>query len=180
MLDVTQVYPTAPSGDFYCPWSAAADPTDHLAIAVQPLDGNFTPQGPYQLATYTVDSAGQLSTTSTYENMPTTEAGGQAGNNESFLTQYWMSPSGKYLAVAGSSGLQLFHFNGANAITKFTGLVVRDEVDQVFWDNSNHLYAIGNAAQKLWVFAVTSTSVKQAPASPHAITGVGSLAVLPK
>jgi hypothetical protein len=180
MLDVNQVYPTPPSGDFYCPWSAVADPTDHLAIAVQPLNGNFSPLGPYQLATYTVDSAGQLSTTSTYKNMPITEAGGETGNPSSYVIDYWISASGKYLAVAGTSGLQVFHFNGAEPITKYTGLIVTDTVDQVFWDNSNHLYPIGYTAQKLWVFTVTSTGVTQAPGSPHTIAGVGSLIVLPK
>jgi hypothetical protein len=89
-------------------------------------------------------------------------------------------PLGNYLAVAGTSGLQAFHFNGANPITKYTGLLATDQVDQVFWDNSNHLYAIGYAAGKLWVFTVTSTSVTQAPGSPHSIPGVGSLIVLPK
>jgi hypothetical protein len=180
MLDVNSVYPTAPSGDFWCPWSAAADPTNHLAVAMQPLNGNWFPEGPYQLATYTVDSAGQLSTTSTYENMPTTEAGGAYGSNTSYLNDYWMSPSGKFLAVAGTSGLQVFHFNGANPITKYTGLLVSKDVDQVFWDNSNHLYAIGREAGKLWVFTVTATSVKQAPGSPHSITGPSDMIVLPK
>jgi hypothetical protein len=180
MLNVNQPFPAAPSGDSYCPWSAAADPTNHLAIAMQPLNGNFTPVGPYQLATYTVDSAGQSSTTSTYENMPTTEAGGQSGNTASYVIGYWMSPSGKFLAVAGTSGLQVFHFNGADPITKYTGLLVKDEVNQVFWDHSNHLYAIGYTAGKLWVFTVTATSVMQAPGSPHTFTGVGSLIVLPK
>jgi hypothetical protein len=180
MMDVNQVYPTPPSGDFYCPWSAAADPTNHLAIAVQLLDGNFTALGPYQLASYTVDSAGQLSTTSTYNNMPTTEAGGAKGSTTSYVTDYGMSPSGKVLAVAGTSGLQLFHFDGANPITKGTGLLVTDEVDQVFWDNSNHLYAIGDTAGKLWVFTVTATSVTQAPGSPHSIASPGDMIVLPK
>ncbi len=180
MLDANQVYPTTPSGDFYCPYLAAADPTDHLAIAEQLLNGNWAAQGPYQLATYTVDGAGQLSTTSTYENMPTTEAGGAAGSATSYVTDYWMSPSGQFLAVAGTSGLQVFHFNGANPITKYTGLLVTDEVDQVFWDNSNHLYAIGDTAGKLWVFTVTGTSVTQAPGSPHSISYPGDMIVLPK
>jgi hypothetical protein len=180
MANVNQLFPAAPSGDFYCPWSAAADPTNHLAIAVQLLDGNFTPLGPYQLATYTVDSAGQLSTTSTYKNMPTTEAGGKAGNNTSYVTDYWMSPSGKFLAVAGTSGLQIFHFNGANPMTKYTGLLVSANVNQVFWDNSNHLYAISDLAGKLWVFTVTETSVTQAPGSPHSIAYPAEIMVLPK
>jgi hypothetical protein len=180
MLDPNQVYPTAPAGDFYCPYLAAADPTDHLAIAEQPLNGNWYPEGPYQLATYTVDSSGQLSTTSTYENMPTTEAGGAKGNDTSYLTDYWMSPTGQFLAVAGTSGLQVFHFNGANPITKYTGLLVSDTVNQVFWDNSNHLYAIGNTAGKLWVFTVTETSVTQAPGSPYSVTSPADMIVLPK
>ena len=91
-----------------------------------------------------------------------------------------MSPSGKLLAVAGNAGLQVFHFNGANPITKYTNLLVSAEVDQVFWDNSNHLYALGRKAGKLWVFTVTPTSVTQAPGSPHSITVPDYVIVLPK
>jgi hypothetical protein len=180
MLTVNQLFPAAPSGDFYCPWSAAADPTNHLALAVQLLDGNFTPLGPYQMASYTVDSAGQLSTTSTYKNMPTTAAGGAAGSNTSYVNQFWMSPSGKLLAVAGTGGLQVFHFNGADPVTKYTKLLVTGMVDEAFWDNANHLYAISGTANKLWVFTVTPTSVKQAPGSPYTITGPENMVVLPK
>jgi|SRR5579859_54621 len=165
-------YPTAPSGDFWCPWLAAADPTDHLAIAMQPLNGNWVTQGPYQLATYTVNSSGELTTTSTYANMPKVLVG--------TLYDYWMSPNGKYLAVGGSTGLQIFHFNGANPITKFTGLLTSNSITQMFWDNANHLYAISNTAGKLYVFTVTSTGVTQAPGSPHSITGAQNLIVLPK
>jgi hypothetical protein len=58
------------------------------------------------------------------------------------VNDYWMSPNGKYLAVGGSGGLQIFHFNGANPITKFTGLLTSNQIIQMFWDNANHLYAI--------------------------------------
>ena len=60
------------------------------------------------MATYTADSAGNLTTNSTYSNMPSVLVGA--------VVDYWMSPSGKYLAVGGTSGLQIFHFNGANPI----------------------------------------------------------------
>lgn len=173
-------FPTTKSAGFYCPWLAAADPTNHLAVAMQPLDNNWVPTGPYQLATYTVDSSGNVSTTSTYSNMPFTEAGGEAGNSASTVNDYWMSPAGNLLAVAGTSGLQVFHFNGANPITKYTGLLTKDDVDQVFWDNNNHLYAIGRAAGELWVFTVTPTDVSEAPGSPYSIPGVENLIVLPK
>jgi len=28
----------------------------------------------------------------------------------------------------------------------------------MFWDNTNHLYAIGTSANKLWVFTITPTT----------------------
>jgi hypothetical protein len=33
------------------------------------------------------------------------------------------SPSGKLVAVGGTAGLQIFHFNGANPLTRATGLL---------------------------------------------------------
>jgi hypothetical protein len=170
-LNINPPFPAEKSGGFYCPWAAAADPTNHLAIALTPLTSNWGSDGPTQLAVYTADSAGNLTTTSTYQNMP------------SVLTQgaqtYWASPSGKYLAVAGQ-GLQIFHFNGANPITTFTGLLTTDTINNVYWDNANHLYAISYSANKLYVFSVTPTKVTQAPGSPHTIKTPSSLIVLPK
>jgi len=172
-LNINPPYPTPPSaGDFYCPWSAAADPTTHLAVAMQPLTSNWGSAGPYQLASYTVDSAGNLTTSSTYLNMPKVLVGG--------VINYTMSPNGKYLAVAGSSGLQMFRFNGANPITHMTGLLTKDAVYEVFWDNANHLYAVTQSTGKLYVFSVTSSGVKQAPGSPYSIPNAQYLIVLPK
>ncbi|MBV9340621.1 MAG: hypothetical protein JO159_06995 [Acidobacteria bacterium] len=171
-LSVNAPYPTPPPGTAYMPFFAAADPTNHLAIAMAPSSSYCSLSGPYQLATYTVDSAGNLTTTSTYKNMPGVLVGS--------INYYSMSPSGKFLAVGGSSGLQVFHFNGASPITKYTGLLTNNQVDQMFWDNANHLYAISRAAGKLYVFTVTSNSATQAPGSPHAITSPSSMIVLPK
>src|SRR5262249_47485414 len=153
-------FPTEKSGGFYCPWLAAADPTNHLAIAMQPLNSNWGNDGPWQLASYTADASGHLTTNSTNENMPSVKVG--TGRD------YRMSPSGKFLAVGGSSGLQLFHFNGANPITTLTGALTVNGIDQLFWDNANHVYAISRSGNKLYVFSVTSTGAKQAPGSPHA------------
>src|SRR6266567_1589212 len=163
-------FPAEKSGGFYCPWLAVADPTDHLAIAMEPLTLNWVQDGPWQLATYTADASGNLTTTSTYSNMPSVLVGA--------VNDYWMSPNGRFLAVGGTSGLQISHFNGANPITKYTGLLTTKSVDQVFWDNAHHLYAISYSASKLYVFTVTSTGVTQAPGSPHSITSPGNLIVL--
>src|ERR1700722_4417590 len=96
------------------------------------------------------------------------------------VTDIWMSPSGQLLAVAGAGGLQILHFNGSNPITRYTGLLTRDEIDQLFWDNDNHLYAISRSAGELFVFTITPTSVSQAPGSPYAITHPQNIIVLPK
>ena len=172
LSDFNPSLPAEKSGGFYCPWLAAADPTNHLAIALQPLDSNWQSDGPWQLATYTADASGNLTTSSTFTNMPALATGAPNG--------YSMSPSGKYLAVGGISGLQIFHFNGADPITKFTGLLTAKQIDQLFWDNSNHLYAISRNAGKLFVFTVSSTGVKQAPGSPHAIARPVNIIVLPR
>ena len=172
-LNINPAMPAAQSGDGYCPSLSAADPANHVAFAVQEINGSsWQPVGPPQLATYTADGSGNLTTKSTFWNMPATAV--------KYPTDIQMSPSGKLLAAAGLAGLQVFHFNGANPIKHYTGLLTRDPVDQMFWDNANHLYAISRSAGKLYVFTVTPTSVTQAPGSPHAITNPQNITVLPK
>jgi hypothetical protein len=168
-LNINPTYPKASNGA-YAPYLAAADTANHLAITLTP-DNDMTQTGPTQIGVYTAGNSGNLTTNSTSSNMPTV-----AVVNVNDLK---MSASGKVLAVAGSAGLQLFHFNGANPVTRFTGLLTTDAVNQVAWDNMNHLYAVASAAGKLYVFTVTTTSVKQAPGSPYAITSPGYVAVFP-
>lgn len=163
-------YPTAPIGG-YCPNSAAADPTNHVAMSFLPCTGYHDCFLPFRLATYTVDSSGKLTTTSTYENMPKTQVG-----NVSDLNMSW---SGKLLAVGGDAGLQVFHFNGAAPITPYTPLLTTSAVDQFFWDFEGHLYAISYSASKLWVFTVTPTSYSQAPGSPYTINSPNAIIVQP-
>jgi hypothetical protein len=152
-LAINNPWPKAPANQGYCPYLAAADPTNHLAIPVQPYIGYGSPAGPYQLATYTVQSNGNLTTASTYANMPNVLVDS--------VTNLSMAPSGRLLAVAGSKGLQVFHYNGAKPITSYTPLLTTSQIDQMYWDNNNHLYAIGRSANKLWVFTITPTSYRQ-------------------
>ena len=164
--------PTSPNpDDSYCPNLTAADPTNHLVISVQLVDDDGDPLGtPPQLATFTADKAGNLSTTSTYKNMPVTAF--------NYIFDLKMSPSGKLLAVAGDTGLQIFHFNGAAPISHYTGLLVKDSIGLVYWDNANHLYAIGR--NKVYVFTVTPTSVSQATGSPYIVKNPVGLIVQPR
>ncbi len=172
-LDIDPAMPEAQNGNFYCPYLSATDAADHVVVPVQPMsNASFEPSGAYQLAIYTADSSGNLSTSSTYSNMPKVSVAG--------VTSISMSPSGKLLAVGGTAGVQVFHFNGANPITHFSGLLNGVEVDQVSWDNDNHLFAVSQSAGKLFVFTITPTNHSQAAGSPYTITKPQNITVLAK
>lgn len=159
----------------YIPYLGAADPTNHVAFAEIPANPPGCASAPVQLATYTVNANGSLTTTSSSANMPTT----------AIRTVYdmKMSPSGKLLAVSGQEGLQVFHFNGAAPITHDTGLLTKDPINEMFWDNANHLYAItgvfGSKVNLLHVFTITPKGYREAPGSPYKINGPQYLIVQP-
>lgn len=169
-LNISPRIPAAKNGAYF-PYLAASDRNNHLAISLTPYN-DMAQTGPTQFAVYTQSSNGNLTTTSTAANMPSTLI--------TNLYDFWMSPSGKLLAVAGVGGLQVFHFNGANPITHYTGLLTKDTITQVFWDNANHLYAISSSTGKLHVFTVTPTRHSEAPGSPYTITNASNVIVLPK
>jgi hypothetical protein len=160
-LNIAVPYPPSPSETAYCPFLAAADPSNHVVIPMQLYNGYLSPYKPYQLAVYTAGTNGALTTTSTYSNMPFVSVGD--------VNDVKMAPSGKLVAVAGMNGLQIFHVNGANPITEYLVLDSTDNVGECFWDNTNHLYAISQGAGKLFVYTVTPTTHGAAPGSPHAI-----------
>lgn len=164
-------HPTPPPGvRIYYPDLTAADSDGNLAFLEQPANPPGCADGPLQIAVYTVDANGDINTNSTYNDMPATL----------IQTPYdmKMSPSGQLLAVAGQEGLQVFHFNGANPVTHDTDLLTNDPIRQMFWDNSDHLYAISSAG-RLYVAAITSTKTSMAPGSPYSVTGPQYVSVQP-
>lgn len=172
--DVSEQYnwPTPPPGvRAYIADLLAADPTNHLAVLEQPANPPGCATGAFKIASYTVDSNGNLATSETYKTMPTTVVQ-NAGDMK-------MSPSGKLVAIAGGEGLQVFHFNGAKSPTHYTGLLTKVPISQMFWDNNDHLYAISNTGGELLVFTITPTTHKEAPGSPYAIPGAQQIIVQP-
>jgi hypothetical protein len=162
-------------GDTYCAYLAAADQYNHVAafvVAFHQTNNGTYGDGPPQLANYTADENGNLTTNSSYKNMPDVSI--TAG-----IADLKMSPSGKVLAMAGL-GLQIFHFNGSEPITPFVKLVPTKYIAQVFWDNDNHLYAIDQVSNELFVFTITPASAIEAAGSPYPITQPQYLMVLPK
>jgi hypothetical protein len=136
---------------FYCTLGSSSDPSDHVAVVLQSISNETDESnGPPQLATYSADSHGNLTTKSTFENMPATEV--------TSISDVEMAPSGKELVVGGQ-GFQLFHFNGSSPLTALTGLEQSSVQFQQFrWDKAGHLYALSSGT--LYVFKVTSTGVK--------------------
>ncbi len=162
-----------PSGGLYCAWLAAADTANHLAVSVVPIDGSTMHQsGPPQIAVYSVDGAGNVTTNSTAANMP--QIAGNAVNDME------MSPTGTFLAVAENSGFQVFNFNGADPVTQLTGLLTSDPIDEVRWDSAGHLYAMSDSAAKVYVFTVSSGGATPSLGSPYAIAGPVDFVVLSK
>jgi hypothetical protein len=162
--------PAGKSDDFWCPAQVAADATNHVAMVIQPVNNStFASDGEAKIASFTAATNGNLSTTNTAAKMPGTLVGTP-------LTTA-LSPDGKLLAVGGSAGLQIFHFHGANAPTKFTNLIKVVEIDQMFWDNQNHLYAISRPTGRFFVFNITPTSVSEAPGSPHELNDLQNVIV---
>jgi hypothetical protein len=171
---VTQPLPKAKSSDeFYCALNLAGDPADHLAIAFQGRGPVYsTGIGPILLASYTADSHGNLTTKNTDETMLATDL------DSNFIPAMSISPTGKLLAVAGGeAGFEIFHFNGSSPITHFSGLLHASEIFTEFgWDAADHLYAL--SFNKLHVYTVTPTSIKEAPDSPYSIPEARSVIVL--
>jgi hypothetical protein len=182
-------FPVGPSGGYYYypllpsnidsllvplwPSLIAGDPTDHLAIALYaeadaPCGITKTPQ----LASFTADSKGNLTTTNTAENMPSIAGSG--------INVMRLSPTGNLLAVATGTGVQIFHFNGSKPITKFTGVIGKTGfIRDLQWDKSNHLYAVNGASGNLHVYTITTTTAVEAAGSPYAVGGT-HLAVVSK
>lgn len=165
--------PTPPDGDFWCPSQTAADPTGHVAVTLQPVNGStFTEDGPARVVSFLAHGNGNLTTTNTVANMPSLLVGTPLSMS--------ISPSGKLLAVGGAKGMQVLFYNGSAPAVPYTSLLTPNQIDQIFWDNSDHVYAISRAAGKLYVFNMTPTSYVHAPGSPY-ILGVtpDNLAVQP-
>jgi WD40 repeat protein len=171
------LYPVASATDI------AADSTNHLAVLVCPVQPE--PSGcwdgtsyPYQLASYTIGSKGQITSTNTWENMPTLPLAASACDDGCPTIGMTISPSGKILAVSVATGVRFFHFNGAEPITEFTGIIgTSGYISSMQWDNSNHLYAVNGASGKLHVYTVTTSSAVEAAGSPYPIGAQGLVVV---
>jgi len=101
-------------------------------------------------------------------------------------------PSGRYLAVAVSAGVQIYELQNGGALVPVGGVQGPPVVGfaNLAWDSAGHLYGIpsqySNSCQNndsacgLYIFNFSAGVLSPAPGSPHTIPQPGSLAVLPR
>jgi putative alpha-1,2-mannosidase len=100
-----------------------------------------------------------------------------------------MSPTGNLLAIGGetsfdggpTTGLEVFHFNGAGPITPYSAVLTSAPINQIHWDKNNHLYALSDSTNKLYVYTVTPTTITKVAGSPFTVAspGANALVVVP-
>jgi hypothetical protein len=172
-ISVNETDPTLTGGQ-YNAYYPDADPASSF-LAVQLYVNNDTTKPP-QLASYTVDAQGNLSSTNTEGNMP---ASGLINPRSTF------SPDGKMIAFYAdngasnaASGIEIYNFNGAAPLTLYQKVLTGTPIEQVAWDTSGHLYAISKAENHMYVFNVSSSSITVDPSV--AVTAPVKLVVVSK
>ncbi|HKF46052.1 MAG TPA: hypothetical protein VKB38_01755 [Terracidiphilus sp.] len=170
-INTSATMPPPPAGyNIYIPMFSAAAPSNYVAVAMEAAVPPGCSQGvPIQIGSFTADTQGNLSSTNTSTEMPDTAI--------TSVEDMKISPAGNLLAVGGTGGLQVFHFNGAHPPTHFTDVLTKDSVSQMFWDNANHLYALSPSTGKLRIYTITASSVTEAKGSPYAIANPLNIAV---
>lgn len=188
-------FPTAPSGEFYDVAGAAADGAGHFIIAVQQHptgQGLYTlANGPWQLAVYTIDEAGNLTTTSTWQNMVTPDF---PENAQSIGLSF--SPDSRYFAITSFMNFEVYSWDSSSGtLTPITTINNTEGSCQsppaatdgctgsgfgsMAWDSNDHLYI--TLGRQLLVYSVADSGITPAPGSPYTFQSrIGVAVISPK
>lgn len=175
-FDADSTFPAAPSEDSWCAGGPAVSGNTYLVMPLAPMTNyGMTGAGPAQLAVYTIAANGMLTTSSTSSNMPTISVGDLEGNVE-------FDPTGTYLAVPGSTGLQIYTFSNGTLTSAGTE-TISGGVQMVAWDTSGNVYALNTTSGQLYVYHTTNGVPAAVSGSPYSVgattSGVQGLAVAP-
>lgn len=145
-----------------CSQDVATSAMGYVAVA---WNGGYCCGGPTGFANYAVQSNGDL------KQVP----GSEVITSETAMA---FDPSGEYLAVAASGGIQIYQLQSSGILAPI-GSVQQPSVgfSNLAWDKSNHLYATSSIG--LYIFNSSAGILTLAPGSPLAISQPGSLAVVP-
>jgi hypothetical protein len=164
-------------------FEATADAHEHLAVVMAQCEFNDSglgcePTGKNpQLASYTIStSTGSISSSNTQDDVPYLQVASPNGID--------MSYDGKFVAIYGDSGFQVFNFNGAALPTKLSSLKLSGtQFNQAVWDKADHLFALSYKSAKLYVFSVSKAEGVVEIGEPIGVSGAYGLTgiiVVPK
>ena len=162
-IGFSETDPTPPAGyQAFQTGLMTNDPTNHLASLVEFQNGPCGESGLQdRLVSYTIQTNGDLVSTNTWDDTPQFSGGTTTAGMK-------LNAAGTILAIGNGTGIQFFHFNGANPITPFTGIIgTSGYISVMSWDKANHLYALNAKSGKLHVYTATATGVVEAPGSPY-------------
>lgn len=179
------------SGFVFYPNGAAADSANHFIVAGHVECGSLPScpsANPWELAIYTMDSSGNMTTQSTAQNMPAPPG----VPSDALLTGYAFSPDSRFFAFGGYSVIDVYTWNAASATLTFLGNIQPPQncppgepcpyIHNFTWDRYDHLIAtwgkwIDPDAQ-IQVYNVSKSGVAAAPGSPYPLPSANMVTVV--
>jgi hypothetical protein len=177
--------PAMHQNDSFAPNGVATDSVNHFVIAG--ITAKNSPGGnvSWQLASYTMDGSGNMTTQSTEGNMPAPFG----VPSDALLTGYAFSPYGHFFAFGGYTVIAVYTWNPASASLTFLANIQppRDcppnqpcpGFHNFTWDRYDHLIAtwgtwVDSNAQ-IQVYSVRASGVTPAPGSPYPLPAANML-----
>jgi hypothetical protein len=158
--------PAAGENTDICPGPSSASSANSFLVAAMFPVGQ---QGAADLlVTYQIHADGSLSLAT------------NSAPNSGFKTinDVKVDPSGNYVAIATDTGVHVYSLSSAGALTPMGSSAAPNVTfNALQWDKSDHLFAVSNTANALYIFNNVNGALTQATGSPHAVSNPGTLAV---
>jgi hypothetical protein len=183
--------PTGEFGEFF-PSGAAADADNHFIVAGLGNCGSGRAcfdTGSWQLAVYTMDTAGTMTTQSTGQNMLVPPS----ISPDLELIGYAFSPDGRYFAIGATTGIDVYSWNSTSATLTYLASILSEQpctsigqYCRVFhnftWDRYGHVIAtLGDWVDpnaEIQVYRVAASGISVAPGSPYPLPSANMLTVV--
>jgi hypothetical protein len=154
----------------FCPASVASSALGYLAVAYRTLDPErAVGTGVHSIAVYKILTSGELQLVS---NVVTTI-------DAVLPVSLQFDPSGTFLAVAGTQGIQLYKLSSTGKLAKSGApLYTHTHFYEVRWDHSNHVVTISFAAVYFFGWKNGQLVQTSAPVSLGQFSGISDIRIV--
>jgi hypothetical protein len=159
--------PTGVAESNFCPGSVASSALGYLAVAYRTLDPDTKlGTGVHSIAVYWILPSGELSLVSNF-----------VTNLDATLpVAMKFDPSGTFLAVAGTQGIQLYKLSATGKLTKSgSSIYTHTHFREVRWDHSNHIVTISFGS--VYFFGVENGQLIQT-SPPQFLGGIRDISIV--